>query len=421
MVLMRGFHREETTVKRICIIGIAGSIVALTIAFFVLWPRGDSQRNSQRGTERQAKIDPAPVRVSKAFIGELVGTVTASGTAEAWCEVEIKARVSAPVKTVYVTEGHAVKKGSALVALDNQEYRIELQEAKAKLSSARLEYALLKREQSELPTSGYSSTIDSLRSHYEDAKRTYDSGAMSIEDFLKAERQYQIYLILDGQAREELMAQRSGLALAEAAYARAEYRVTNCIITAPFDGIVGNLSVYRGDIVSASQVLMRVVDLSSVRLRLQVMEEDIGMIKEGETARAKSTAFPDTVFQGRIIGINPIIGDKTRSGTVICTVPNPARLLRSGMYVTAQIDVSRSRNRLLVPREAVIERDQRKLVFIVRNGKAFWCYVETGAENAEYIEIKSSEYRLLPGESVIVDGHFALAHDAPVAVMGEVE
>ena len=87
------------------------------------------------------------------------------------------------------------------------------------------------------------------------------------------------------------------------------------------------------------------------------------------------------------------------------------------MFATVRLAVNRYQNRLLVPREAVVVRDQKKLVFIVREGKAFWCYVETGLENDEFIEITNSVFDLKAGEPVIVEGHFALAHNAPVEVI----
>ena len=101
---------------------------------------------------------------------------------------------------------------------------------------------------------------------------------------------------------------------------------------------------------------------------------------------------------------------------MIAEIPNPGALLKSGMFATVRIAVNRYPNRLLVPRAAVVERDRRQLVFIVRDGKAFWCYVETGLENDDYVEVVSSAFDLKPGEPVIVDGHFALAHNAPVEV-----
>ncbi|MFQ5677199.1 MAG: efflux RND transporter periplasmic adaptor subunit, partial [bacterium] len=70
----------------------------------------------------------------------------------------------------------------------------------------------------------------------------------------------------------------------------------------------------------------------------------------------------------------------------------------------------------LVPKEAILIRDQRKLVFIVRDGLAKWCYAETGLENDDFVEILSSTFGLKPGEMVITSGHYTLVHDARVKI-----
>ncbi|MFQ5637297.1 MAG: hypothetical protein ACE5IR_04810 [bacterium] len=68
----------------------------------------------------------------------------------------------------------------------------------------------------------------------------------------------------------------------------------------------------------------------------------------------------------------------------------------------------------MVPKEAILICDQRKLVFIVRDGLAKWCYVETGLENEKYVEILDSTFGLKLGERVITSEHYTLVHDARV-------
>ena len=367
-------------------------------------------------------VQPAPVRVDTAFVGELIRRVTSSGTTEAIREIEIKSQITAPVKRVHVDVGTAVSRRDPLIELDDQEYRLALQEAHATLVNARLEYAMLKKEQlATAPDSVDSEALERLREEYETARAAYQAGSITIEEYLEIDRRYHIEKILAGEARDELMEQKSGLTAAEAAYARADYNLKSCGITAPFNGIAGDMTIQTGDLVTVNQTLMRLVDLSKLRLKLQVMEGDVQYIREGELVHAHFAAYPDTEFTGLIVGINPIVDQATRTCTVVVEIDNPEGALKSGMYATAQIIVSRHRDRLLVPRDAVIVRDQRKLVFIVRGGKAFWCYIESGIENDEFIEVKSSAFDLQPGERVIVEGHFALAHDAPVSIIGDAD
>jgi multidrug efflux pump subunit AcrA (membrane-fusion protein) len=83
------------------------------------------------------------------------------------------------------------------------------------------------------------------------------------------------------------------------------------------------------------------------------------------------------------------------------------------MYATVEIATRVLKDRLLVPREALLVRDQRNLVFRAENGLAKWCYVDVGEQNEQSIEIRSG---IAAGDTIIVDGHYTLAHDARIRV-----
>lgn len=413
---------------------LLGVLIALGVLYHQYFRANESARTAADRpafSEKELQIKPVKVQTALAFVGELVQYLTASGITEAVQEVEIKPLITARVESLAVQDGQTVKTGQLLLQLDDREFRIAVREARSNLLNAQVEYGLLKQEagdfkkdpgnphpDNEAPSEGTDTHKlgSRLEAQYQSARQQYQAGKMPEEEFRRIERDYLTAQIFSGNRQEELMAQKSGLAAAEAQLARLEYNLQNCRITAPFEGIAGEVSVHTGDLVSGGQTLMRLIDLKRLKLKLQVLEAELGAIQVGETVHAAFTAFADTLFPGKIIAINPAVNPETRTGTVIAEIPNPQHLLKSGMFATARIAVNRYPNRLLVPRAAVVERDQRKLVFIVREGKAFWCYVETGLENDDYIEIVSSAFDLKPGEPVITEGHFALAHNAPVEI-----
>jgi len=397
---------------------IAVLIIGLGILYHVYIRGTTAQREKPHFSESETRAKPVPVQVKKAFIGELTRYVTASGITEAFNEVNIQSQVTGQIKMVRVREGEKVNKGELLAQVDDRLYRIALKEAQGALLKARLEFALMKKEaakhQKDPPENA---RLAVLKEKWEKAQKAYEEGKISQGAFLKIDRKFQIALILSGKEQENLIAQKSGVSAAEAQFLRAKYNVDRCRLTAPFSGIVGELRVHTGELVGPNQTLMKLVDLSRLKLKLQVLETEFAHIRVGENIRVNFAAFPDTSFNGRVTGIDPAIDPKTRTGVVTAEVDNPDLLIKSGMFATVRIATAHYRNRLLVPRNAVVERDQRKLVFIVRNKKAFWCYVQTGLENDDYIEITSSAFGLKPGEPVIVDGQFALAHDAPVQIV----
>jgi HlyD family secretion protein len=91
------------------------------------------------------------------------------------------------------------------------------------------------------------------------------------------------------------------------------------------------------------------------------------------------------------------------------------------MYADIRLEATRLTHRRLVPARAVIERDGRPLVFVVKNGRAQWTYITPGRSNGTDTEVlpdsASGQIPVNPGDEVIVEGHLTLTHDAPVKVV----
>lgn len=90
----------------------------------------------------------------------------------------------------------------------------------------------------------------------------------------------------------------------------------------------------------------------------------------------------------------------------------PKRLV-SGLYAEVRLETERLQDRLVVPDDAVLVRQGRDLGFVIENGRAQWSYVELGARSGERVEITDG---VAPRDTIAVDGHFALAHDASVRI-----
>ena len=91
--------------------------------------------------------------------------------------------------------------------------------------------------------------------------------------------------------------------------------------------------------------------------------------------------------------------------------------IKPGMFAFVNIDAQIFTDRLLVPKDAVISRQNRELLFVIREERAVWNYVQLGLRNEEYIEVLGSDQGLDAGELVITSGHFTLGHDVPVRVV----
>jgi HlyD family secretion protein len=151
-----------------------------------------------------------------------------------------------------------------------------------------------------------------------------------------------------------------------------------------------------------------------------VLEHDLPLIKVGGTAVITSAAIPGQSVAGTVIAILPLVDSTTRAGRAFVRARTDGTL-RPGMYADVRLEAQRLTNRRLVPTRAIIERDGRPLVFVVRNGRAQWTYVQPGRSNGTVTEILpdsvSGQIPVEPGDQVIVEGHLTLIHDAPVRVV----
>ncbi|MBK6304744.1 MAG: efflux RND transporter periplasmic adaptor subunit [Gemmatimonadetes bacterium] len=319
-----------------------------------------------------------PVAVTAVRDGDLVLSVTTTGQVRSDGEALLKAEVAGTVEKVLVHPGDRVRRGAPLVTLDPRPFDLAVAEAQAAVDEAQVRY--------------------------------YDAVA---PDSIVLGRPPS-----DDQRRIALT--RSGLQTARVRLDRARLDRERATITAPYDGMVDRVDVSQGERVAAGGNITRVVNLNALRIEANVLEHDLPLIKEGGNALITSAAAPDEQVTGRISAVLPVIDSTTRSGRAYVRLASGGKL-RPGMYADVRLEASRLTNRRLVPARAVIERDGRPLVFVVKDGRAQWVYILPGRTNGIETEVlPDSSSGLIPlevGDDVIVEGHLTLTHDAPVRVV----
>jgi HlyD family secretion protein len=337
-------------------------------------------------------------------------------------EVEIQARVGGTITSIAVCNGSQVCRGDTLVRLDNREYRVAFERARSGLLNAQIEYRTLS-------ATPFLASTDSLEtaSRIAAESRALDSlrvlsrsGRMDDATYERLSREREAALAYLTASRGDVIAARSGLATAREAFETARLNLEWTSVTAPFKGFVADCALSTGMHVNAGQPLMQLVDLSTLLVDVEILENETGRLAVGQRARAHLAGFPGKEFSGSVLSMNPLVDPKTKTMKVTIALKDgrqraggPQPFLRPGMFATADIETDVHPHRLLVPRSALLVRDERSLVFTVDHGRAKWHYVETGEANDELLEIRSG---LAPGDTVIVDGHYTLAHDAPVSI-----
>jgi HlyD family secretion protein len=318
-----------------------------------------------------------PVAAEEVRDGDLVLSVTTTGQVRSDAEATLKAELPGTIAEVVVRPGDRVVHGQPLVRLDGRPFDLAVREAEAAVEEAKLRF--LEEIVPESLASGKGPT----------------------------------------PARRANAYTKAGVQTAEVRLEKAKLDRERATVTAPFDGVVDRVSVAKGERVSSGQEVTKVVNLSDLRIEAAVLEHDLPLIKVGGQALVSTAADPTRQAVGRVVAVLPLVDSTTRAGRAYVRVPGNSAL-RPGMYADVRLEANRLTNRRLVPAQAVIERDGRPLVFVVKSGRAQWTYINPGRSNGVDTEVlpdsATGQIPVNPGDEVIVEGHLTLTHDAPVRV-----
>jgi len=365
-------------------------------------------------TETVAKTEKA-IRVNAGLVrnGELVQPVYADGVLRTTQHVEVSSKLGGELVSVRVRNGDRVRAGQLLASIDAREYRIALEESRYRHIQALSEIAAEGEEQvaDQDALSAFVEQRDALaalRSRREISEEEFQARLLDLE----------LSSLKEGAFRQDTFAQRTGLADARIAEERARLNLEYTDIRAPFAGIVSGLSIVKGQNISVGQALCTVTDDTELEAVVNVLEADLGSLIEGRAALVGVPAVDDTI-RAAVDVISPVLDETSRTCEVIIRFHNTDRKYRPGMFVRAEMAARIHADRLMVPREAVLTRDDRTLVFKVTDEpRAQWLYVDTGLENSEWIEILKvhSGGSLAEGEQVVVSDHLTLAHEAKLRI-----
>jgi membrane fusion protein (multidrug efflux system) len=327
---------------------------------------------------------PIPVEGATVVRDTLVISVSAAAEAAADRLTRLLAQVEGRVQRVAVRENERVASGQLLLRIDTTQYALNVARARAGLARAEATFREL---------------------------TLFDD---QIEDpEIRAER-------------ERIARAKSGLEEAELELREAEIQLDRTEIRAPFAGRAASVKAVVGQNARVGDELLSVVDLDPLRVEVQVLEGEVGLLSQGNQARIRFAAFPGETFLGRIETINPVVERETRTARVTVTIPNPDGRILPGMYARVSLEARKFPDRILVPRSAVLERDRRTMLFVFEGeddvGLAKWRYVTTGFSNDSVIEIvENPDTEMVePGERVLTDGHYTLIHDARVRIVESV-
>jgi len=402
-----------------------------------LWSALTASSAKEEPGPQKAQKPPQEVRVVSAAKSAISQTLELTGELAATESVVIASMVDGPIVFSPWREGDRVKAGQKLVEIDRRVYRANVQSAEAAVKVAR---AKLDDMESGTRPEEITKQKESIRqleesaayakSDFERTAKLVESGALAGEATDKTRVEYvsqatrlaaareQLKMLEAGSTRTALAVQQAVLYEAEARLDLEKAKLAECVIEAPFSGVITKLYVSPGDMASAKARLIEVADLSSIVVRFAVPEAFAAQTRTGMDLEARLDAYPDKAFNGRVIRVYPDIDRRMRTRTVEAKVAGIPEIL-PGMFARLTLKLKQADNAVVVPLAALMTTPAgEKAVFVMKDGQALRRKVTTGIEATERIQLLDG---VNPGDKVIVSGHKTLKDGMNVRVVEPVK
>lgn len=373
---------------------------------------------------RNSNLAGVPVTTALAEMKPLQDNVFATGRVRLVAKQEFYSYEETTVKEIDVNPGDAVHQGQVLGLLDAGDLE-------DKLSNARANYAV---QQSNLESAlnPRSEEIAQLRADYDKAgadyrnaqkkyqrtKQLFDQAAVSAQELETAELELiagetayknaeaRLKLKESGPTGPELASLKAQVEQARIQTELAQRQLDRTTLTAEMDGVVIAVEVAAGDHINPGTRLVTIGNTDKVEVTAGVSEADSGRLRTGQPVKVTAAALPDREYTGVLHSVSP--GALVETGNqgsqievpVIVLITGDSAGLRPGYTVDLSITTVDLEETLVVPYEAVVEKDGQRKVYVVENGVAKEKTVETGLDIELYTEIKSG---LREGETVVVN------------------
>ncbi|SFC25842.1 RND family efflux transporter, MFP subunit [Flexibacter flexilis DSM 6793] len=344
--------------------------VGVSVGIGALGWMGYTLAENKKVIDQRSKIVPASavpvmvVSVGNAIFNEdlsVIGTIVANS------EVKIVSETQGRATGVNFKLGDTKGKGVVLVQIDDELKRANLSVAKANLDKAK-------------------SDLD----RYEELLKTKAATDAQVESY------------------------RYSFKSAESQYITARRQLNDTRITMPVAGTVTSKDIELGSMVQVGTVVANIVDVSRLKVKVNVAEADVIKIKEGQKVTVATDVYPGVQFKGTITTIN-VKGDEAHTYPVEIALDNSTKNpLRAGMFAHVHFDGLTSRSILNIPREALIGSVKDPQVYVIENNKAVLRSVVIGAETETALEVISG---LKEGEQVVLSGHINLRDGVAVQVI----
>lgn len=332
------------------------------------------------------------VSVSQIYPSQTFTLLNASGYVVAQRKAAVASKITGRLVSLYVSEGSRVKKGQVIARLENEDAESAREQAKASLSVA-------------------NANLEQARAELKDATLTYNRNKRLISNGAISHVEYENSEIRYNRAKAVVDSAEATIRVNSAALRSATVAENYAIIRSPFDAVVLTKSADIGDIVTplgaaanAKAAVVTIADMTSLEVEADVSESNLSLIKSGQPCQIQLDALPESRFNGVVKTIVPT-ADRSKASIMVKVAfnDNDPRILpemsAKVAFLSRPIKPEEMKPRTALDRNAVINRSNKNVAFLVKEDEVVETTVSVGEQFGDMIEVLSG---LKSGDKVVL-------------------
>lgn len=316
-----------------------GGVLGVLLPVLALTTLGATATGCKRSEAAQQEKKPSqpPVHVEKADVVEANAprVLHLTGTLKGSKEADLAANASGRILKTFVERGDEVKAGAIVAQIDTSTAALALKQAAVDVDATKVQLGINESECARFEQLKSTGAISPLE--YDRSVAKCKTSPLSLQA---------------SEARQNIAAKNVG----------------DGTIRAPFSGVVSERYVEVGEYVQAQSKVISIVESNELRLEFVVPEANIAGVKKDAAVTFSVAAYPDKVFQGTVRFVSGAVRSTTRDLVAEAVIDNTDRVLRAGMFADVSLQTG-ARSLPSVPAAAVFERQDKKRVFVIKDGR----------------------------------------------------
>lgn len=342
-------------------------LVAFTLLALIIFRLSTNYKKVNASKEVSTDLPYVSVNVSPVLKMSINDSLHLTGYMQAYSEIDIAAEAQGTITSLNAALGQEKSKGSIIATIDDKLKKLAVQTAT--ISIAKLKKDL---ERYNNLYKGGTATEQQLN----DAQNLYDNAEIQLE--------------------------------------QAEKQLSDATIKSPISGVITKKQVEEGEYINIGSPVVTIVDISRLRIKLNVSEANVYQLKLNDKATITADVYPGVTFEGNISFISSQ-GDDSHNYPVEIVIQNNSKYpLKSGTFANVMIKLPVAAEAAYIPRESLLGSITDAEVYVAENNKAILKKITVGRGNDKYIKVISG---LNEGDKVIVNGQINLSENKAIKIV----